>query len=60
MEYFRAGMHLVLIPTAMHLLAVTLSTILRMASFSGSMSAATVGAAEKNGMYCYIKHFALI
>ena len=26
---------------------------------SGSMSAATVGAAEKNGMYCYIKHFAL-
>ena len=23
------------------------------------MSAATVGAAEKNGMYCYIKHFAL-
>lgn len=26
---------------------------------SGSISAATVGAAEANGMYCYIKHFAL-
>ena len=26
---------------------------------SGSISAATVGAAQANGMYCYIKHFAL-
>lgn len=26
---------------------------------AGSISAATVGAAEANGMYCYIKHFAL-